>query len=52
MIIYLTGNKELSLIMISIHGKRFYLEYLKVLYLLETEFASYADDNTLCDTGN
>ena len=32
-IIYLTGNKELRLIMISVHEKWFYLECLKVLCL-------------------
>ena len=32
-LIHLTSNKELRLIMISVHGKRFYLEYLKVLCL-------------------
>ena len=66
MIIYLTGNKELRLIMILVHGKRFYLEYCKVLRLIlfyiflndlffvmkETEFTSYAGDKTLYDVGN
>ena len=46
MIIYLTGNKELLLIMISLHGKKFYLEYLKVLCLFfamkETDFTNFA----------
>ena len=35
MIIYLTGNKELRLIMISVYGKGFYLKYLKILCLGE-----------------
>ena len=42
MIIYLTGNKELILIMISLDGKKLYFEYLKVLCFFfsmkETEF--------------
>ena len=33
MIIFLTDNRELRLIVISVHERRFYLEYLKVLCL-------------------
>ena len=67
MIIYLTGNKELRLIMFSLHlfgvpqssvlRSILFNIFLSDLFFVmkETEFTSYTDDNTLyniCNTKN
>ena len=68
MIIYLTGSKELRLIMIfssweeilfgvrhsSVLGPMLFNVLLSDLFLVmkETEFISYVDDNTLYNAGN
>ena len=68
MIIYLTGSKELRLIMIfssweeilfrvrhsSVLGPMLFNIFLSDLFLVmkETEFISYVDDNTLYNAGN